>query len=197
MGRTDWSPIRPSGRAPFHGVLTEFSDSVVFEPSVPWTQGERSMTSSGAMFVVDLDLETAPKAATAFGRHVSTGGPFHQAGRHQHSDVVYEDPFVGLCILALEMGVDRHLGASASGNWRDEVQSSRAAFASHQRQGFVVQRQIKRGCHHLTIVGGRFTMVEIDRSASVSVYLLRHAVGDSQSSGQRRQYEHATDNHQS
>jgi len=95
------------------------------------------MRSARAVLVVDLDLERPPQT-TALRTEVSARRPLHQAVGDQHFDVANEDPLVGLRVLPSEVGVDRHLGASASGNWRDEVQGGRAALAPQEIHGGVV-----------------------------------------------------------
>ena len=92
------------------------------------------MRSGRAVSVLRRDLERLPDQEL-LDVQVHRLRPLHQLGRDEDRDARVIDAAIRRQVLALEVGVDRHLGFAVSSERRDEVECHRPAALLSERDG--------------------------------------------------------------
>jgi hypothetical protein len=85
--------------------------------------------------VIGENVEALPEQE-AMHLDLDAAGPLAELRGDEDLDVVELERLVAAEVLALEVGVDRHLDVAASAEWWDEVQRGATASRSHQLDGF-------------------------------------------------------------
>lgn len=92
------------------------------------------MTSAGPVSVAGVDHETLGEQRS-LGVDRQFGRPAHQPRRDEQLDVLQRESFVAAEVLALRIGVDRHLGELASADRSDEIDGDQPALLSSKLEG--------------------------------------------------------------
>lgn len=90
-----------------------------------------SVLAGGAVAVLCLDVEGLPEEEL-LRVEMHRLRPLKKRRRDENLHLVMRNDAVGRKVLALEVGIDRHLGAAASGQRRDEVQRHHPASLSRK-----------------------------------------------------------------